>query len=166
MVIFPGLPGFLVLLPPFASPRRCLFSCRFSRLLFSDFWWLLVPFSVPFVAPFSDFSITFSSMKFAEFFHRFRDRFGKHFWCLWEPFSVQARNLQTFPKPLFLQHIYMFLFTLWKNIMFDTFDDLSHYLLWHWFFDAFGHRFGVLFRQQNQCFGVIVFWMLCCLSFL
>jgi len=61
---------------------------------------------------------------------------------------------------------YLHVFTLWKNIMFDTFDDLYHYLLWHCFFDAFGHRFGVLFREQNQCFWAIVFMMLCCLSFL
>jgi hypothetical protein len=36
---------------------------------------------------------------------------------------------------------YLHVFTLWKNITFDSFRDLYHYLFWM----RFGHRFGVLF---------------------
>ena len=48
---------------------------------------------------------------------------------------------------------YLHVFTLWKNIMFDTFDDLYHYLLWHWFWMRLGIALAYFSGNKINVFG-------------
>ena len=129
-----------------SGPRPSFFPSFFRIVFFHMFagiFRILAPFWGSFGMICHVFRITFSSMKFVSFFHRFGDGFWPHCWCLFDEFSGSRTHLAK-PRILNTFQSETCFYTSEKHD-FSWFSSSFSLPVFAWIFDAFWHWFHLHF---------------------